>query len=68
MNDITSVIMLKTTATVQEVTWHSVAWSYWQFVTLISASSAMGVSAGLLSALLTKRALLCLLSPIVCVV
>lgn len=55
MNDITAVIMLNTTAVVPKVTWDAVGWSYWQFLTLFSASSVMGVSAGLLSAILTKR-------------
>ena len=59
MNDITAVIMLRTTAQATEVTWSAVGWSYWHFLTLFSASSVMGVSAGLLSALLTKRTLLC---------
>lgn len=63
MNDITAVIMLKTTALVPEVTWDAVGWSYWKFLTLFSASSVMGVSAGLLSAILTKRTLLCI-SPV----
>jgi hypothetical protein len=56
MNDITAVIMLRTTANITAVTWDEVAWSYWNFVTLFCMSSIMGVSAGLLSALLTKRA------------
>lgn len=66
MNDITAVIMLKTTALVPQLTWHAVGWSYWHFITLFSASSVMGVSAGLLSALLTKRALLYILLSTSC--
>lgn len=61
MNDISAIVMLMTTTDMDQITAGSLASRYWHFMTMFMSSSVLGVMAGLLSALLTKRAPLCLL-------
>lgn len=56
MNDISAVVMLMTTTELDTVTPLRLAATYWRFLTMFVSSSLLGVAAGLLSALLTKRA------------
>lgn len=58
MNDISAVVMLMTTTDMKKVTLGSLTSHYWGFLTMFMSSSLLGVLAGLLSALLTKCALL----------
>ena len=57
MNDITAVVILRTTADVRAGAWADAPGYVWDFAACFLLSSLTGVVAGLLSATLTKRAL-----------